>query len=70
MRISIEIDDELLARAKKATGKRSTKAVVEMGLELVSKRWPQKKKRKGPMKILKLRGKVEFEPGWDYKAMR
>jgi Arc/MetJ family transcription regulator len=62
MRISIEIDDQLIAQAKKAAGKRSTKTVVEMALEYLA--------RTKPMKIMKLRGKVEFEPGWDYKSMR
>jgi Arc/MetJ family transcription regulator len=61
MRTNIDIDDELMAKAMKAAGTKTKKETVEEGLkELV---------RKGDMqKLIKLRGKVQWEG--DLDAMR
>jgi Arc/MetJ family transcription regulator len=58
MRTNIEIDNELLRRAMKASGKSTKKAVVEEALRLVV----QLKKQEG---IIKLFGKVKWEGNLD-----
>jgi Arc/MetJ family transcription regulator len=54
MRTNIEIDDDLMRRAQRATGLPTKKAVVEEGLRLLVKLHRQKA-------ILKLGGKVEWQ---------
>ena len=61
MRTNVEIDDELMRRAMKASGKATKKAAVEEALRLVV----QLKKQEG---ILKLFGKVQWDG--DLNAMR
>jgi Arc/MetJ family transcription regulator len=69
MRTNVEIDDELMRQAIKASGKTTKKEVVEEALRLVV----QLKKQEG---ILKLFGKVQWDgdlnemrssrfPDWD-----
>ncbi len=58
MRTNVEIDDELMRQAMKASGKSTKKAVVEEALRLVV----QLKKQEG---ILKLFGKVQWEGDLD-----
>jgi Arc/MetJ family transcription regulator len=61
MKIDLEIDDKLLARAKKAAGKEGTQETVEMALKcLIHKPW----------RMLKLQGKVKFLPGYDHENLR
>jgi Arc/MetJ family transcription regulator len=61
MRTNIELDDELMRQAMKASGKSTKKAVVEEALRLVV----QLKRQEG---ILKWFGKIEWEG--DLDAMR
>jgi Arc/MetJ family transcription regulator len=54
VRTNIEIDDELVSQAMRASGARTKKAVVEAGLRLLVKTHSQ-------TAIRKLRGKVQWE---------
>ena len=54
MRTNIEIDDELLAQAMRASGCRTKRATVEEGLRMLTR-----KKAYGA--IVALRGKVHWE---------
>lgn len=54
MRTNIEIDDELMAEAMKASGVATKKAAVEQGLQLLVR-------LKAQEGIKKLRGKVRWE---------
>lgn len=58
MRTNVEIDDELMRQAMKASGKSTKKSVVEEALRLVV----QLKRQEG---ILKLFGKVQWEGNLD-----
>ena len=61
MRTSIEIDDRLMADALRATGAKTKKEVVELGLRMVVELRAQEKARE-------LRGKITWEG--DLSAMR
>ena len=54
MRTNIEIDDELMAKAQKATNIKTKKALVEKGLQLLVSMENQKD-------LIKLWGKVEVD---------
>jgi len=54
MRTNIEIDDELLEQALRATGLETKRAVVEAGLRMLLH-------LKGQQEILRLVGKVRWE---------
>jgi Arc/MetJ family transcription regulator len=58
MRISIEIDDDLMCQAMKACGGATKKEAVEAGLRLLIKTHSQ-------IAIRKLRGKVKWEGNLD-----
>jgi Arc/MetJ family transcription regulator len=58
MRTNIDIDDELMAKALKASGQRTKKAVVHEALELLVR-------LRGQRKILDLAGKVNWEGDLD-----
>ena len=58
MRTNIEIDDDLMAEAMRASGKRTKKETVEQALELLVRLRAQETLRE-------LRGKVEWEGGLD-----
>jgi len=63
MRTNIVLDDELVAEASRVTGIKTKKDLVHEALRvLVATR-----KRKS---LLDLRGKIEFAPGYDHKALR
>jgi len=61
MRTNIEIDDELLSQAMRASGCKTKRATVEEGLRLLAR-------KKAYRAILALRGKVHWEG--DADAMR
>jgi Arc/MetJ family transcription regulator len=61
MRTNIDIDDDLMAEAMQASGKRTKKETVEEALELFVRMRAQQKLRS-------LRGKIEWEG--DLDAMR
>lgn len=63
MRTNIEIDDQLMQQAMAAGGFTSKKATVEAGLQLLAQRHKQRD-------ILKLFGKIEFDPAYDHRKMR
>lgn len=63
MRTNIELDDDLVKEAQRLTGIGTKKGVVEEALRVLV----QSRKRKS---LRDLRGKIEFAPGYDYKAMR
>lgn len=64
MRTNIEIDDKLMQEAMRSGGFKTKKETVEAALKMLSAR------RASYRKILDLTGKVEFDPDYDYKAMR
>lgn len=63
MSTNLNIDDELLNEALRLGGKRSKRETVNEALEEYVKRRKQQE-------ILKLFGKVEFDPKFDYKKSR
>jgi Arc/MetJ family transcription regulator len=63
MRTNIDIDDELIAEAARLTGIKTKKELVHKALEMLI----ESKKRRS---LLELAGKIEFAPGYDYKAAR
>lgn len=63
MRTNIELDDDLVKEAQRLTGIATKKDVVQEALRVLV----QSRKRKS---LRDLRGKIEFAPGYDYKAMR
>lgn len=64
MRTNIEIDDTLMHEAMHSGGFKTKKETVEAALRMLAAR------RVSYRKILDLSGKVEFDPDYDYKAMR
>lgn len=64
MRTNIDIDDAIMREAMQAGGFKTKKETVEAALKLLAGR------RSSQRKILELSGKVDFDPNYDYKAMR
>ncbi|CAG0943205.1 MAG: hypothetical protein A3K04_03605 [Gallionellales bacterium RBG_16_56_9] len=64
MRTNIDIDDKLMQEAMCSGGFKTKKETVEAALKMLSAR------RASYQKLLNLFGKVEFDPDYDYKAMR
>ena len=63
MRTNIEIDDELMEEAFRLTNVRTKKELIHLALiEFV-----KAKKKKD---LLELSGKIQFQPGYDQKALR
>jgi Arc/MetJ family transcription regulator len=63
MPTNLAIDDRLLNEAVKVGGHRTKKATVTEALEEYVRRRKQ-------TRVLKLFGKIEFEPTYDYKKQR
>ncbi len=63
MRTNIEIDDNLMDAALEFSGLKTKKATVEAALRLFVA-------MKAQQDLIDLAGKVEFWPGYDYKAAR
>ncbi len=63
MPTNLAIDDELLEEARKAGGHRTKKATVTEALQ----EYIQHRKQAD---VLKLFGKIEMQPDYDYKAQR
>ncbi len=63
MRTNIVLDDDLLDEAIRVSGIKTKKDVVHEALRV----FIAAKKRKS---LLDLAGKIEFAPGYDYKALR
>lgn len=63
MATNLAIEDRLLEHAKKIGGHKTKRAAVTEALE----EYIQKRRQAG---ILKLFGKIDFDPGYDYKKQR
>jgi|GEM_PF-137649 len=63
MRTNIVLDDDLIEEATRLSGIRTKKDLVHEALRV----FIAAKKRKS---LLDLAGKIEFAPGYDYKALR
>jgi hypothetical protein len=63
MATNLAIDDSLIETARKIGGHITKKAVVTEALE----EYIQRRKQ---LQILNLTGKIEYDPEYDYKALR
>lgn len=63
MRTNIVLDDELVQEATRLTGIRTKRALVQEALRTLI----EVKKRR---KLSELRGRIQFAPGYNYKAHR
>lgn len=63
VRTNIELDVDLLAEASRLTGIRTKRALVHEGLQALVEA-----KRRRPLSSL--RGKIRFDPSYDYKTAR
>ncbi len=63
MRTNIVLDDDLVAEAARLTGIKVKKDLVHEALRVLV----ETRKRKS---LLDLKGRIEFAPGYDYKALR
>jgi len=63
MRISIVVDDELIAEASRVTGIKTKKDLIQEALRVLI----AKHKRRN---LLDLKDKIELASGYDYKALR
>jgi Arc/MetJ family transcription regulator len=63
MATNLAIDDRLIEEARRIGGHRTKKAAVTEALE-------EYVQRRHQMKILRLFGQVEYDPGYDYKEQR
>jgi antitoxin ParD1/3/4 len=64
MRTNIDIDDKLMRAAMKAGGFKTKKETVETALRLFTRQ------KDAHRKLSELRGKVDWDPDYDYKALR
>jgi Arc/MetJ family transcription regulator len=63
MATNLSIDPKLIERAQKVSGERTKKAAVTKALQEFVARREQKH-------VVELFGKLEWDPGYDYKAER
>lgn len=63
MRTNIELDDHLVEEAKALSGIDTKRGVVQEALRFYVE-------VKGRKKLLDLRGRIEFAPGYDHKGLR
>jgi Arc/MetJ family transcription regulator len=63
MRTNIVLDEELVREARRLTGLRTKRAVVDEALKLLVRT----RRRRS---ILALKGQVRFAEGYDHKALR
>jgi len=63
MATNLDIDEKLLDEALRIGGNRTKKATVEQALQEYIQRRKQQK-------ILKLFGKIEYDPSYNYKQQR
>jgi Arc/MetJ family transcription regulator len=63
MATNLSIDPKLMERAQKVSGERTKKAAVTKALQEFVARREQKH-------VVELFGKLEWDPGYDYKAER
>jgi len=63
MPTNLAIDDQLIEEARKISGLKTKKDVVTEAL----KEYIQRRKQ---MEVIKMFGKIDFDPDYDYKAQR
>ncbi len=63
MATNLSLDPDLIERALKVSGERTKKAAVTRALEEFVARRKQKR-------LIELMGKLEWDPGYDYKSER
>lgn len=63
MATNLALDDKLIEKAKSIGNHKTKKEAVTAALE-------EYIRRQGRLRILDLVGKVDYEPGYDYKARR
>ncbi len=63
MRTNIELDDDLIEEARRLTGIKTKRELVQEALRTLIEHRARKN-------LLDLAGKIEFAPGYDYKALR
>jgi Arc/MetJ family transcription regulator len=63
MRTNVVLDDELIDEAKRLTGIKSKRALIDEALRVLI----QTRRRKS---LLDLQGKIQFAEGYDYKRLR
>lgn len=63
MATNVELNEELMEEARRLGKHRSKRATIEEALL----EYVQRRKQKG---ILKLFGKIDYDPSYDYKALR
>ncbi|HEU0189276.1 MAG TPA: type II toxin-antitoxin system VapB family antitoxin [Gallionella sp.] len=64
MRTNIDIDDKIMQDAMRSGGFKTKKETVEAALKALTRQ------RRSQQKILKLFGKIEFDPAYDHRKMR
>lgn len=64
VRTNIDIDEDLMQAAMKAGGFKTKKETVEAALHVLTRQ------RQACARLGALRGKVDWDPEYDYKAMR
>ena len=63
MRTNIDLDEDLVQAAQRLSGIETKKGVVQEALRFYVE-------SKGRKSLLDLRGKIQFTPGYDHKALR
>jgi len=63
MRTNIVLDDDLVKEAAELTGIKTKRELVRKALKVLIKTHKRKN-------LLELDGKIQFAPGFDYKALR
>ena len=63
MRTNIVLDEDLVKEAAELTGIKTKRELVRKALEVLIKTHKRKN-------LLELDGKIQFAPGFDYKALR
>lgn len=63
MRTNIVLDEDLVKEATELTGIKTKRELVRRALEILIKTHKRKN-------LLELNGKIQFAPGFDYKALR
>lgn len=63
MRIEMDLDDDLVAKAVRVSGITDLEELIREALRILIG-------QKGRKSLLDLEGKTEFAPGYDYKSLR
>ncbi len=63
MATNLALDDKLIEEARQCGGHKTKRAAVNAALEEYVKKWRQ-------MRVLRHFGTVDYDPDYDYKALR